>query len=138
MSTKAADLLDRTGARKLFTGVRRWARQFNSPGGIILEEIPNRRSDERKTCSGAICIQEITENNAPGRSLPASVLNVSKRGLCVLVDEPLSKGSLVMLDLSGRAAAGSGRSLLAHVTRIQRASGQAGYVIGLKRHSSAA
>ena len=137
MTAKAREMLDRTGAKKLLSGVRRWARQMNPNGYLLIEEIPNRRGDDRKQCAGAICVIEITANNAPGKSLPASVLNVSKRGLCVLVDEPLAKGSLVMLDLSGRTAAG-GRSLLAHVTRIQRASGHNGYVLGLKRHSDAA
>ena len=135
MSTRAADLLDRTGARRLMTGVRRWAKGLGPNAHFTIEEIPDRRAHDRKPCANAISLVEITENNAPGRSLPASVINVSKKGMCVLVDEQVSKGSLVMLDLSGRGATGSGRSLLAHVTRIQRASGQAGFVLGLKTHT---
>lgn len=108
-------------------------RQF-TPAGDVPEEHGERRKFSRRAIATPIALIEIDDANAPIRRVSGAVLNVSKKGMCVLVDEPVPKNRSVMLDLAGRTNS-PGRSILARVTRIQRARGNQGFVLGLKTES---
>jgi hypothetical protein len=98
------------------------------------EEQEERRKFSRREVATAISLIEIDDANAPIKRVTGAVLNVSKKGMCVLVDEAVARNRSVMLDLAGRSNT-PGRSILARVTRVQRARGHQGYVLGLKTES---
>lgn len=101
-----------------------------TPAGDLPQERRERRRHSRKQVAATIHLIEIDESNAPARRLSAAVLNVSKRGMCVLTDQMAPVGRAVMLDVAGKSER-AGRSVLARVTRLQRARGQDGFVLGL-------
>ncbi|MFG0276183.1 MAG: PilZ domain-containing protein, partial [Phycisphaerales bacterium] len=119
--------------RGLKDAATRAIRQF-TPAGDMPEEQAERRTHARRDVATAISLIEIDDANAPIKRLTGAVLNVSKKGMCVLVDEAVPKNRSVMLDFAGRSDT-PGRSILARVTRIQRARGQQGFVLGLKTES---
>ena len=100
----------------------------------VPREQQERRLHGRRDIATQIHLTEIDEGNAPVREFAAAVLNVSKKGMCVLTDDPIPTGRSVMLDVPSRGDA-PGRSILAQVTRLQRASGKCGFVVGLRTES---
>lgn len=119
--------------RELRRAATRAIRQF-TPAGDMPEEQEERRRFARRDVATAISLIEIDDANAPIKRVTGAVLNVSKKGMCVLVDEAVARNRSVMLDLAGRSNT-PGRSILARVTRVQRARGHQGYVLGLKTES---
>ena len=119
--------------RGLGSAAVRALRQF-TPSGDVPQEREERRKFARREVATPIALIEIDDANAPVKRVTGAVLNVSKKGMCVLVDEAVPKNRSVMLDLAGRSNS-PGRSVLARVTRIQRARGNQGFVLGLKTES---
>jgi PilZ domain-containing protein len=118
-------------SRWLKDGIQETILQFRPGYEYHIEEQEERRDHNRKPVATMVFITPMSDSGSPTHPIDAAVLNVSKKGLCVLLEERINKGVSVMVDLSGRKNEG-GRSILARVKHVHRASGQPGYVLGLR------
>ncbi|MFG0257187.1 MAG: PilZ domain-containing protein [Phycisphaerales bacterium JB043] len=119
-----------TWGRWLKDGVRETIAQFRPGYEYRVEEQKEKRRHPRKTCATMVYVTPVSESGSPTHPIDAAVLDVSKKGLRVVLEERVNKGVSVMVDL-GRSK-GAGRTILARVAHVHRASGQPGFVLGLR------
>ena len=135
MKTYQVTLKMESWLRWLKDGVKETILQFRPGYEYRVNEQKERRGHQRKPVATMVYVTPVSESGSPTHPIDAAVLNVSKKGLCVLLEERVNKGVSVMVDLSGRQSSG-GKTILARVAHIHRASGQPGFVLGLRTEQS--
>ncbi|MHC4976585.1 MAG: PilZ domain-containing protein [Planctomycetota bacterium] len=111
-------------------GVCETIAQFRPGYEYRVQERQEQRRFPRKACATMVFVTPVSESGSPTHPIDAAVLDVSKKGLRVVLEERINKGVSVMVDL-GRSK-GGGKTILARVAHVHRASGQPGFVLGLK------